>query len=91
MRPPYAPGIPFEGNYGQWLAAKQKRMENEAKADRRLQRAIDSELDFLRSTPAVCPSLCPPHMPRTARPPPAIYTTNKTPHFTSRGHYGLKQ
>lgn len=45
-------GIPFEGNYGQWLATKQKRMENEAKADRRLQRAIDSELDFLRSTPA---------------------------------------
>jgi sulfate-transporting ATPase len=45
-------GIPFEGNYGQWLESKRKRYEAENKADQRLQRTIDAELDFLKSTPA---------------------------------------
>jgi ATP-binding cassette ChvD family protein len=45
-------GIPFEGNYGKWLEARKKRAEQEAKGDKRLQKAIDAELDFLRATPA---------------------------------------
>ncbi|WP_110686896.1 energy-dependent translational throttle protein EttA [Salinicola aestuarinus] len=41
-------GIPFEGNYSQWLESKEKRLEQEAKAEAGRQRAIKQELDWVR-------------------------------------------
>lgn len=42
-------GIPFEGNYSQWLEAKEKRLEQEEKQEASRQRAIKSELEWVRS------------------------------------------
>ncbi|MBN8412216.1 energy-dependent translational throttle protein EttA [Halomonas denitrificans] len=42
-------GIPFEGNYSQWLEAKEKRLEQEAKAEASRQKAIKHELEWVRS------------------------------------------
>lgn len=42
-------GIPFEGNYSQWLEARATRMQGENKQQAGLQRAIDAELEFVRS------------------------------------------
>ena len=42
-------GIPFEGNYSQWLEARARRMAGERKQQAGLQRAIDDELEFVRS------------------------------------------
>ena len=42
-------GIPFEGNYSQWLEARARRMEGERKQQAGLQRVIDDELEFVRS------------------------------------------
>jgi ATPase subunit of ABC transporter with duplicated ATPase domains len=42
-------GIPFEGNYSQWLQAKAKRQDAESKAQSALQRSIDAELDWVAS------------------------------------------
>ena len=42
-------GIPFEGNYSEWLESRARRMEGERKQQAGLQRAIDAELDFVRS------------------------------------------
>ncbi len=44
-------GIPFEGNYSQWLAAKEKRLEIEQKQEDARQRSIKSELEWVRSNP----------------------------------------
>ena len=44
-------GIPFEGNYSAWLEAKEKRLEHEASQEKAHQRAIKSELDWVRSNP----------------------------------------
>jgi energy-dependent translational throttle protein EttA len=44
-------GIPFEGNYTAWLEAKEKRLEAEASQERARQRAIKSELEWVRSNP----------------------------------------
>ncbi len=44
-------GIPFEGNYSAWLAAKGKRLEVEQSQERARQRSIKSELDWVRSNP----------------------------------------
>jgi sulfate-transporting ATPase len=44
-------GIPFEGNYSAWLEAKEKRLEHEASQEKARQRAIRSELDWVRSNP----------------------------------------
>ncbi|MGD8829593.1 MAG: energy-dependent translational throttle protein EttA [Pseudomonadales bacterium] len=44
-------GIPFEGNYSAWLEAKEKRLEHEAAQDKARQRAISSELEWVRSNP----------------------------------------
>ncbi|WP_110667709.1 energy-dependent translational throttle protein EttA [Salinicola halophilus] len=41
-------GIPFEGNYSQWLESKEKRLEQEAKAEAGRQRAIKQELEWVR-------------------------------------------
>ncbi|PMR73191.1 energy-dependent translational throttle protein EttA [Billgrantia endophytica] len=42
-------GIPFEGNYSQWLESKEKRLEQEAKQEVSRQKAIKHELEWVRS------------------------------------------
>ena len=44
-------GIPYEGNYSQWLEAKEKRLEAEAKQEAAHQKAIKHELEWVRSNP----------------------------------------
>ncbi|MDH3642265.1 MAG: energy-dependent translational throttle protein EttA [Gammaproteobacteria bacterium] len=44
-------GIPFEGNYSAWLEAKEQRLGQEASQEKARQRAIKSELDWVRSNP----------------------------------------
>ena len=44
-------GIPFEGNYSDWLEAKAKRLVQEAREDEGRQKAIDRELEWIRQTP----------------------------------------
>jgi energy-dependent translational throttle protein EttA len=45
-------GIPYEGNYSQWLFSKQKRFEDEKKQDERLKRNLQSELEWIQTTPS---------------------------------------
>ncbi|MFP6834533.1 MAG: ATP-binding cassette domain-containing protein, partial [Pseudomonadales bacterium] len=42
-------GIPFEGNYSAWLEAKETRLGQEASQEKARQRAMKSELDWVRS------------------------------------------
>jgi len=42
-------GIPFEGNYSQWLENKEKRLEMESKQEASHQKAIKEELEWVRS------------------------------------------
>jgi ATP-binding cassette ChvD family protein len=42
-------GIPFEGNYSQWLEAKEKRLVIEQKQEDARQRSVKSELEWVRS------------------------------------------
>ena len=42
-------GIPFEGNFSEWLEARHKRLEGERKQQAGLQRLLDQELEFVRS------------------------------------------
>ncbi|WP_339805258.1 energy-dependent translational throttle protein EttA [uncultured Marinobacter sp.] len=42
-------GIPFEGNYSQWLEGKEKRLELEAKQEDARQKTIKQELEWVRS------------------------------------------
>ncbi|WP_166266381.1 energy-dependent translational throttle protein EttA [Marinobacter caseinilyticus] len=42
-------GIPFEGNYSQWLEAKEKRLEIEGKQEDARQKTIKHELEWVRS------------------------------------------
>ncbi|KTG17813.1 MULTISPECIES: energy-dependent translational throttle protein EttA [unclassified Guyparkeria] len=44
-------GIPFEGNYSQWLEAKEKRLEQEEKAESAHQKAMKQELEWVRQNP----------------------------------------
>ena len=44
-------GIPWEGNYSSWLEQKEKRLEVEEKQETARQRAMKSELDWVRSNP----------------------------------------
>ncbi len=44
-------GIPYEGNYSDWLEAKEQRLETEEKQQVSRQRAIKSELEWVRSNP----------------------------------------
>ncbi|MEP3723695.1 MAG: energy-dependent translational throttle protein EttA, partial [Parasphingorhabdus sp.] len=44
-------GIPFEGNYSNWLEAKSKRMAQEEREDKSRQKAIDNELQWMRQSP----------------------------------------
>ncbi|HSG89038.1 MAG TPA: energy-dependent translational throttle protein EttA [Pseudomonadales bacterium] len=42
-------GIPYEGNYSTWLEAKEKRLEQEQKAEDSHTRAMKTELEWVRS------------------------------------------
>jgi ATP-binding cassette ChvD family protein len=44
-------GIPFEGNYSQWLEYKEQRLEQEERAESARQKAIKHELEWVRSNP----------------------------------------
>jgi len=44
-------GIPFEGNYSQWLEWKQERLRQEEKKEEDRQKTISRELDWIRSSP----------------------------------------
>jgi ATP-binding cassette ChvD family protein len=44
-------GIPFEGNYSAWLATKEKRLSVEQREEEARQRAIKSELEWVRANP----------------------------------------
>ena len=44
-------GIPWEGNYTSWLTQKDKRLEGEQKTEKSRQKAIKSELEWIRSNP----------------------------------------
>jgi len=44
-------GIPFEGNYSAWLEQKEQRLEQEASQEKARQRAIKSELEWVKQNP----------------------------------------
>jgi len=44
-------GIPFEGNYSQWLENKEVRLEQEERAESARQKAIKQELEWVRTAP----------------------------------------
>ena len=44
-------GIPYEGNYTNWLETKEKRLEVEAKQEAAHERTIKSELEWVRANP----------------------------------------
>ncbi len=44
-------GIPFEGNYSQWLENKEQRLEQEERAETARQKAIKQELEWVRTAP----------------------------------------
>jgi ATP-binding cassette ChvD family protein len=44
-------GIPFHGNYSGWLEEKQKRLEQEGRAEAARQRTISQELEWVRQSP----------------------------------------
>ena len=47
----YGAGIPFEGNYSAWLEAKAKRMAQEERESESRTKAINQELEWIRSSP----------------------------------------
>jgi sulfate-transporting ATPase len=47
-----ARGIPYEGNYSQWLEQKEKRLEAEERQDSARKRTIARELEWVRLNPA---------------------------------------
>jgi len=44
-------GVPYKGNYSEWLEQKQKRAEVEGRQDEAKQRAMARELEWIRSSP----------------------------------------
>ncbi len=44
-------GIPYEGNYSNWLEAKEKRLEVEEKQQSSIAKTIKSELEWVRANP----------------------------------------
>ena len=44
-------GIPYEGNYTNWLETKEQRLESEAKKEAAHERTIKSELEWVRANP----------------------------------------
>eukprot|EP00444_Apocalathium_aciculiferum_P024037 CAMPEP_0183421138 /NCGR_PEP_ID=MMETSP0370-20130417/26900_1 /TAXON_ID=268820 /ORGANISM="Peridinium aciculiferum, Strain PAER-2" /LENGTH=604 /DNA_ID=CAMNT_0025605093 /DNA_START=15 /DNA_END=1827 /DNA_ORIENTATION=+ len=45
-------GLPFQGNYSQWLENKAKRLQGETKKKKSLEREINSELEFINMNKA---------------------------------------
>ena len=43
-------GIPWEGNYSSWLEQKSKRLAQEEKSESKRQKALNKELEFIRSS-----------------------------------------
>lgn len=44
-------GVPYEGNYSGWLELKAKRLSQEAREEKSKQRALEKELEWIRSSP----------------------------------------
>jgi ATPase subunit of ABC transporter with duplicated ATPase domains len=44
-------GIPYEGNYTSWLEQKDARLEQEAKSEAAHQKALKTELEWVRQNP----------------------------------------
>jgi len=44
-------GIPWEGNYSSWLEQKEKRLEQEGKAEDARRRSLKTELEWVRQSP----------------------------------------
>ncbi|MFT5577861.1 MAG: sulfate-transporting ATPase [Paraglaciecola psychrophila] len=44
-------GIPYEGNYSDWLEQKQQRLERESKQEASHQRSVNAELEWVRQNP----------------------------------------
>ena len=44
-------GIPYEGNYSNWLEAKEARLEQESRAEASQNKAIKAELEWVRQNP----------------------------------------
>ena len=44
-------GIPWEGNYSTWLEQKEARLKNEESSEKARQKAMQSELEWVRSNP----------------------------------------
>ncbi len=44
-------GIPYEGNYSGWLEQKQQRLAHQEKADAKMQRTLEHELEWIRMSP----------------------------------------
>ena len=44
-------GIPWEGNYSSWLEQKEKRLQSEEAAEKARQKAMQAELEWVRSNP----------------------------------------
>ena len=44
-------GIPYEGNYSDWLGQKQERLERESKQEASHQKTVKSELEWVRQNP----------------------------------------
>jgi ATP-binding cassette ChvD family protein len=42
-------GIPYEGNYSSWLEQKSKRLAQEAREDKSRQKALETELEWIRA------------------------------------------
>ncbi len=44
-------GIPFEGNYSSWLEQKRRRLDVEKQQNKKLQKTIDREMEWIRTNP----------------------------------------
>jgi ATP-binding cassette ChvD family protein len=44
-------GVPYEGNYSSWLEQKQKRLAQESREESARQKALASELEWIRASP----------------------------------------
>jgi ATP-binding cassette ChvD family protein len=44
-------GIPFQGNYSSWLDQKKERLEKEEKAESKLRKTLEHELEWIRMSP----------------------------------------
>jgi sulfate-transporting ATPase len=44
-------GIPYQGNYSDWLEAKEQRLEQEARSEAAQQKTIKAELEWVRQNP----------------------------------------